>query len=208
MGQLSLILSTDPAPQRRILFFDLETQKSAAEVGGWNNLHLMLLAVGVVYDSQEKKYIHYWESDVDALIEKLRSADLVVGFNHIRFDYGVLAAYTDINFQRCVKSFDILLDVQSRLGHRLSLNHLANATLGKGKTADGLQSLQWWKEGKRDLVSKYCESDVEVTKSVFEYGLENQSLTYKAKSGDAVRLPLDWDLDKIILDAAKESSRT
>ncbi|VAX14956.1 hypothetical protein MNBD_NITROSPINAE04-1986 [hydrothermal vent metagenome] len=198
----------DPAPQRRILFFDLETKKSAEEVGGWGNVHLMELAVGVVYDSQEKKYIRYWEKDVNRLVEKLLSADLVIGFNHVWFDYGVLKGYTDIDLARQTKSFDILSDIRKRLGYRLSLNHLAQETLNKQKTADGLVSLQWWKEGKHEQVADYCEMDVTITKELFEFGLEKGRLLYRTKNGESVRLNLDWDLDTIIADAAKESAQT
>ena len=194
----------NPSPESRVVIFDLETQKSAADVGGWGNIHLMELAVAVVYDSVEKKYIRYWESDADALIEKLLSADLVVGFNQVRFDYGVLKLYTKKDLPRLVKSFDIMLDVWDKLGHRLSLNHLAQATLKKSKTADGLQSLVWWANGERDKVADYCEADVRVTKELFEYGLTNQRMVYKHRSGDAVEIKLDWELDRIIKDAAKK----
>ena len=40
----------------RILYFDLETQKSANEVGGWDKTEFMKLAVGVVWDSLEQKF--------------------------------------------------------------------------------------------------------------------------------------------------------
>jgi DEAD/DEAH box helicase domain-containing protein len=195
----------DPAPEQRILFFDLETIRSAADVGGWHNVPEMGLAVGVVYDSQEKAYLRYWEQDAAVLVEKLLSADLVVGFNHIRFDYAVLAAYTNRNLAAEAKSFDILLDVWDRLGHRLSLDHLSKATLGASKTADGLQSLQWWADGLHDKVAAYCEADVILTKELFEYGLNEQRLIYTHKSGEPVAIPLHWDLDEII---RKEAERT
>jgi DEAD/DEAH box helicase domain-containing protein len=191
----------DPAPKQRILFFDLETQRSAQEVGGWNNTHKMGLAVGVVYDSREKISIRYFEKDVEALIAKLSSADLVVGFNHIGFDYGVLSAYTSTRLGASVPSFDILVDVNKRLGHRLSLDHLVQATLQRGKTADGLEALAWWKAGEHEKVAVYCEADVTLTKELFEFGLENRFLIYKLKSGEAVKMNLDWDLEKIIATA-------
>ncbi|MDH5509130.1 MAG: DEAD/DEAH box helicase [Nitrospinota bacterium] len=198
----------DPAPEKRILFFDLETLRSAAEVGGWNNTHKMGLSVGVVYDSREKKAFRYFERDADAMVAKLLSGDLVVGFNHIGFDYGVLAGYTKINLRATAPSFDILLDVKDRLGHRLSLDHLAQATLGKGKTADGLQALAWWKEGLYDKVADYCEADVMVTKKLFEFGLEKGHLLYTLKNGEVAMIKLDWDLDAMIKAAAEQVAKT
>ncbi len=195
-----------PAPEKRVLFFDLETQKSAAEVGGWGNTHLMRLAVGVIYDSIEKKYIRYFEDEAYALVDKLLSADLVVGFNHIQFDYGVLRGYTSVDLAKKTKSFDILVDVHKRLGKRISLNNIAGPTLNTSKTADGLQSLIWWAEGKHDLVADYCESDVKITKDVFEYGVLNKWLLYKLKNGEPAKLPLDWNLEGIIKTAAKNAN--
>ena len=74
----------------RIQYFDLETQKSADEVGGWGNIHKMKLAVGVDWDSIDQDYFVYEEKDAKTLVEKLRTADLVIGFNVIGFDYTVL----------------------------------------------------------------------------------------------------------------------
>lgn len=181
----------------RILFFDIETQLGANEVGGWGNKHLMRVAVAVVYDSLEKKFFSYLEGETDNLVEKLKMADLVVGFNLLNFDYGVLQPYTTDDLKK-LKTFDILDDVKNRLGFRLSLNHLANKTLKVEKSADGLQSLQWFKEGKIDLITEYCSKDVEITRDLFQYGLENEYLLYETRDGGLARIPLDWKLENII----------
>jgi len=52
----------------RTLVFDLETQRSAAEVGGWDQSHKMGLALAVVYDVQRESYRTYYETDVDRLL--------------------------------------------------------------------------------------------------------------------------------------------
>ncbi|HJM83393.1 MAG TPA: ribonuclease H-like domain-containing protein [Nitrospinota bacterium] len=192
------------ASSKRIIFFDLETQKGAEQVGGWENAHLMELAVAVLYDSIERKYTSYWEKDAQELINILLAADLVVGFNHIKFDYSVLSGYTSIDLARETNSFDILADIKDRLNFRIGLNRIAQATLGKVKTADGLTSLLWWADGKHEKVADYCQMDVEITKEVFEYGLQNKKLLYKTKNGDSAQLSLDWDLDKIISEAGKD----
>ncbi len=181
----------------RILFFDIETQLGANEVGGWGTKHLMRVAVAVVYDSLEKKFFSYLEGETDNLVEKLKMADLVVGFNLLNFDYGVLQPYTTDDLKK-LKTFDILDDVKNRLGFRLSLNHLANKTLKVEKSADGLQSLQWFKEGKIDLITEYCSKDVEITRDLFQYGLENEYLLYETRDGGLARIPLDWKLENII----------
>jgi len=178
--------------KKRIIYFDIETRRGAEEVGGWGNKHLMQMAVGVIYDSLERNYFTFLEEDVDQLIERLRQADLVIGFNLINFDYPVLQPYTNLDLKK-IKTFDMLQDIQNRLGFRLSLNHLARNTLKIEKIADGLQSLQWFKEGKIEKVIEYCIKDVEITRELFRFGVKNNHLLFESKYEGLVRLAVNWD---------------
>ena len=165
----------------RVLYFDLETQKGADEVGGWANSHLMKLATGVVWDSYKKQFSSFLEHEACQLVEELRSADLVVGFNLIGFDYAVLQPYASTDLQE-INTFDMLVDIKKRLGFRLSLNHLAQHTLDAQKSADGLISLQWFKEGKIDLIVEYCIKDVELTRDLFLFGQKKAIFCIKAET--------------------------
>jgi DEAD/DEAH box helicase domain-containing protein len=175
----------------RIQYFDLETQKSADEVGGWGNIHKMRLAVGVVWDSIDQDYFVYEEKDAKILVEKLQTADLVIGFNVIGFDYTVLQPYSDFDLQE-INTFDMLVDVKKLLNFRLSLNHLAQHTLNVKKSADGLMSLQWYKEGKIDKIIHYCKQDVEITRDLFLYGEEHGYVNYQSRSGNPLQLEVNW----------------
>ena len=175
----------------RVLFFDLETQKSAEEVGGWANIHKMGLAVGVVWDSLDREFFTYEEKDARQLVDKLRTADLVVGFNVIGFDYTVLQPYSDFDLQE-INTFDMLVDVKKRLGFRLSLNHLAQHTLNAKKSADGLISLQWYKEGKISKIIQYCKQDVEITRDLYLFGEKNGLVKYQSRSGNPLQLEVNW----------------
>ena len=175
----------------RVLFFDLETQKSAEEVGGWGNIHKMGLAVGVVWDSLDREFFTYEEKDARQLVDKLRTADLVVGFNVIGFDYTVLQPYSDFDLQE-INTFDMLVDVKKRLGFRLSLNHLAQHTLNTKKSADGLISLQWYKEGKIRKIIQYCKQDVEITRDLYLFGEKNGLVKYQSRSGNPLQLKVNW----------------
>ena len=183
--------------EHRILYFDLETQKSADDVGGWGNIHDMKLAVGVVWDSCEQEYFSYLEGAASQLVKKLRTADLVVGFNVKKFDYGVLQPYADFDLDE-ITTFDMLIDVNKKLGHRLSLNHLAENTLNAEKSADGLVSLQWYKEGKIDKIIEYCKQDVEITRDLFLYGESHGYVKYSTRSGVAKDLKVDWERASLI----------
>ena len=175
----------------RVLFFDLETQKSAEEVGGWGNIHKMGLAVGVVWDSLDREFFTYEEKDARQLVDKLRTADLVVGFNVIAFDYTVLQPYSDFDLQE-INTFDMLVDVKKRLGFRLSLNHLAQHTLNAKKSADGLISLQWYKEGKISKIIQYCKQDVEITRDLYLFGEKNGLVKYQSRSGNPLQIEVNW----------------
>lgn len=195
--------STTPAlmpvrPEYRIGFFDIETQRLAQEVGGWQNKHLMRLSVAVVYESPSGRFHIYKEEDVSQLIKHLQELDLVVGFNVVHFDYEVLKAYTSVDFNK-IPTFDILGEVQQRLGFRLSLDHLAASCLGKCKSADGIQAVRWLREGKWELLIDYCKDDVILTRDLFHYGLEKGYLLYKDKKGRVLRIPAPWNLEEIVL---------
>ncbi|KJR98093.1 MAG: DEAD/DEAH box helicase [Desulfobulbaceae bacterium BRH_c16a] len=169
--------------------FDLETIRSAEEVGGWNQAHKMGVSVAVVFDAELNDYVTYMEHEIEHLIKHLSSFDLVVGFNNKRFDNRVLSAYTSVDLNR-LPSLDLLEEVYKYLGYRLSLNSLAEHTLGTRKTADGLQALQWYKDGRFDLIRHYCRSDVEITKNLFLHGLEQGFYLFTNKAKQKVRLPL------------------
>lgn len=172
--------------------FDLETQRSAEDVGGWHNVEQMKMSLAVVYDSYLGEYVTYLEDEVEQLVEHLCSLDLVIGFNNIGFDNQVIAGYGHTKHHQ-VPTLDILREVYEKLGYRLSLDRLASATLGSTKSADGLMALQWYKEGKIDLIQKYCKKDVEITKEIFLFALEFQHLLFVNKGQKKVRLPLDLE---------------
>ncbi len=183
-----------PEPPRAALrygVFDLETQRSAEEVGGWHRADRMRLSCAVVYDAGRQAYLEFLEDQVDDLLAAMRELDLVVGFNTTRFDYRVLSRYTDFDFRR-LPSLDILEEVRNRLGYRLSLDHLARASLGAGKSGDGLQALRWWKEGRISEIIAYCRSDVRITRELFLLGRRQGHLLFHNKAGQAVRVPVDW----------------
>jgi DEAD/DEAH box helicase domain-containing protein len=178
---------------KNILFFDLETQRSADEVGGWDNKHLMKMAVGVIYSTKDKEFKIYTENKIKEMINEFLKADLIVGFNIKRFDWNVLSFYTNIDFMK-LPTFDILEMVHRRLGFRLSLDHLALANLKKGKIANGLQSIQWFKEGKIEEIIEYCKHDVLLTKELFEFMLENKYLLYVSKDGRILQIPIELNI--------------
>jgi len=176
---------------KNIVYFDLETQKSADEVGGWGNIIRMGLSVAVTYSTARGEYTIYGEKQVDDLLRELQRADLVVGFNNLRFDYEVLHGYTSMDLTQ-LPTLDMLVELTSTLNHRLSLDSIATATFGVEKTAEGLQAIRWYKEGKLAEIAEYCCYDVKITKLVHEYGRQNKQLFYENRFGKKLNVAVNW----------------
>ena len=172
--------------------FDVETQLSAKEVGGWHRADRMRISVAVLYVSTEDRYVRFEEDRIGELIEQLFSLDLVVGFNNKRFDNKVLSAYTGRPLS-ALPSLDILEEIFGQLGYRLSLDRLAEQTLGINKSGDGLLALKWFKQGKMKKIAEYCTKDVRITRDLFLHGFKEKHLLFRNKAGRVVRLPVHFD---------------
>lgn len=176
---------------KNIVYFDLETQRSADEVNGWEHISRMGMSVGVTFSTARGDYAIYSEKRVDDLLTDLRRADLVVGFNVVRFDYEVLHGYTPFDLRQ-LPTLDMMVYLQEKLQHRLSLDALATGTFGLEKTADGMQALRWFKEGRLLDIAEYCCYDVKLTRLVHEHGLTHRQLHYQNRFGRKLTVPVDW----------------
>ena len=174
---------------KNIIYFDLETKQSADEVGGWDKISRMGMSIGVTYSTGRGEYRIYGEPQVNDLITDLQRADLVVGFNVLRFDYEVLHGYTSFDLSQ-LPTLDMLVDLTNTLQHRLSLDSIATATFGVEKTAEGLQAIRWFKEGKLLEIAEYCCYDVKLTKMVHEHGLKHRQLQYSNRFGKKMTVPV------------------
>jgi DEAD/DEAH box helicase domain-containing protein len=176
---------------RNLVYFDLETQKSADEVGGWDKIRDMRMSVGVTFSTQRGTYQIYRESEVNDLVTELLRADVVIGFNNLRFDYEVLHGYTVLDLKQ-VPTLDMLVELQKNLAHRLSLDAIAAPTLGVEKTSEGMQAIRWFREGRLLEIAEYCCYDVKITRLVHEYGARHRQLFYKNRFGAKMSVPVQW----------------
>jgi hypothetical protein len=175
-----------------IVYFDLETQRTANDVGGWDKKRDMGMSLGVTYSTSLNEYRIYPEKRVNDLIEQLLRADLVVGFNSVNFDYEVLMGYTILDLPHQLRSLDLLVEVEKAAGNKLKLDNIAQATLGVGKIAGGVDAIKWWREKRVMEIAQYCCFDVKVTKLVYEHGLEHRELFYSDKFGRKQRVKIGW----------------
>jgi len=174
------------------VYFDLETQKSAAEVGGWHNKRKMGMSLGVTYSTQRGTYEIYREEEASALVQELQRADRVIGYNVIDFDFEVLAPYAVFDLSQ-VPVLDLMRDVEKQIGARVGLDAICEQTIGAGKTADGMEALKWWKEGKLVQIAEYCCYDVKATRLVHEFGAEHGCVFYYSKKTQRrEKVPVVW----------------
>jgi DEAD/DEAH box helicase domain-containing protein len=168
------------------IFFDVETLRLSHEVeGGWGNIGQFGLAVAVTWD-QPSGFRRWFEPDAKALVTELSRFERIVSFNGERFDFEVLRAYHPVDILH-KKSFDLLVDIRRKLGFRVKLDDLARDTLGHRKTGNGLDIVQWWRDGRKEEVCKYCENDVQLLVDLVEFARKNKYVIVNAK-----QLPVDW----------------
>jgi DEAD/DEAH box helicase domain-containing protein len=160
------------------LVFDLETQKSFEEVGGYGRNHLLKISVIGVYSYLDDKHYCFTEDQVYRVGEMFQEADLIIGYNIKHFDYEVLKPYLSFD-PHTLPTLDIMEEIEKLIGHRIRLDNVAQTTLGVGKNGDGLQALKLFKQGRIEELKKYCSQDVKITKEVHDYVLKYGKLLYK-----------------------------
>jgi hypothetical protein len=175
-----------------IVYFDLETQRTANDAGGWNRKRDMGMSVGVTYSTTLREYRIFSEQRVNDLVQQLLRADLVVGFNVVNFDYEVLMGYTILDLPHQLRTLDLLVEVEKNLGSRPKLENIAQATLGLGKTGDGVDAIKWWREKRVLDIAEYCCFDVKVTRLLHEFGATNREIFYIDKFSRRQRIPIGW----------------
>jgi DEAD/DEAH box helicase domain-containing protein len=174
------------------VFFDLESQNLFEDVGGRNRIDQLRLSCGVTFSTLRGGFEVYWEKDVHSLLAELQGADIIIGFNVIAFDYAVLQPYAPTFNFGCLRTLDMLQEIRRTLGFRLSLDAIAEATLGTTKLANGLQAVEWFRAGELDKLAAYCKQDVEITRQVFEFGCEHGFVHYRSRLGSRLKVAVNW----------------
>ncbi len=178
-----------------VLVLDVETQYLSHEVsGGWNSVDQFKVAVAVTWD-ERNSFRAWYETDIPRLLQETGNFSSIVTFNGENFDFKVLSAYGPVDsFYR--RSLDMLADLSKKLGFRVKLESLAKATLGRGKTGTGTESVEWWRSGDpalRQKVVDYCTKDVELTRDIYVFGKEKgYVLVDDLKRGGIRRVDVSW----------------
>mgnify|MGYP006138541455 CR=1 FL=1 len=109
---------------------------------------------------------------VDSLLELFDSADVIVGYNCLAFDFPLIRRFyksrKDTNYiqrymdHRC-KTLDVMARVRDISGVYYKLDNLLLENGMPTKISDGSNAVRMWDEGRRCELEEYCASDVELT---------------------------------------------
>ena len=174
-----------------ILVLDLETQKTFDEVGR-QNIHKLKVSVVGTYDYQTDAYQSYEEREIHKLEERLKTVDLLIGFNIRRFDLVVLQPYLFLS-AGTLPVLDLLEEIEKVRGHRVSLQSVAQATIDVTKTGQGLDAVELYKRGQMETLKDYCLNDVRLTKDIYEYGKSHGNVCFISnRDWKKYEIPISW----------------
>lgn len=174
------------------IVFDLETKKDFAEVGGREHLEKLEVSILCAYSYLSDKFYAFEEKDLGHFEQMLSSAGKVIGFNIKGFDLPVLRPYLKLD-QSALPVLDLMDDVVSGVGFRVSLDNLCQTTLGAAKSAHGLDAVKWYREGKMAEIKKYCTDDVRLTRDLYEFGKTNGHVLFLSRDEKGrVAIPVRW----------------
>ncbi|MEK7452812.1 MAG: ribonuclease H-like domain-containing protein [Patescibacteria group bacterium] len=176
------------------IVLDLETQYEFADVGGRAYPHLLKISVVGLYSYKKDKFMIFEEDRIYELEKILKDVGLLIGFNTKYFDYQVLQPYMkEINLKD-IPSCDIMEDIANVLGHRLSLDSIAKATLNTKKSGHGLDAIKYFREGRMDELKSYCLDDVRITRDIFDYGRKYEQIFFNEKGSEKkLAVPVYWE---------------
>lgn len=150
------------------VFFDLETTKTFEEV----DFDYTKLGYSIAVVREKKVDTVYNEHQAAELIERLKTAQFIVGYNHVLFDLRVLRGCgltEEDEWGLTKKSYDVMIELQDVIGQRVTLDHLSRYNLpgAPGKKAPGKQCIVWYKQGQLDKISELCADDVQRLAGIF-----------------------------------------
>lgn len=187
------------------IVLDLETKKTFEDVGGHHNSAQLGISLVGTYNYADNKYRAWRENEIPEMLQFLKAADLIIGFNSKHFDFTVLQPYYPKFDLSKLPHLDIMEEVVYALGHRLKLETIAQATLGRGKSGDGLDAIRYFQTGDWKSLEKYCLDDVRVTKEVYDYGASHGFIWY-SNNGVKDKIIARWAQGETIEDLVRRAA--
>jgi DEAD/DEAH box helicase domain-containing protein len=186
------------------IVFDIETQNFFTDKGvGWNNFEALRISVIALFSYNQNKYFVFEEKELTDAIDFFRNSKILVGFSINRYDVPVLNIYfqkmkinPELNLWE-KQRIDLLEEIESLYGQRISLSKLAEANLGEKKERHGSEAGDLFFSGQIEELKKYCLKDVELTKKIYDLYLNQNRLIFPDKK-TGKNLILDFKNNTII----------
>ena len=178
------------------IVFDIETQNffTDPEVG-WNNFDALKISVVGLYSYKRDQYFCFKENEMEALAAFFRSAGRLVGFSMNRYDIPVLHRYFQGLADRAgldlwgKERVDLLSEIEMATGERISLDRVALANLGTGKTGHGSEAIELYRKGEIEALKEYCLVDVKLTKDLYDiYRTKGEFLIPDKRTGEIAKV--------------------
>jgi DEAD/DEAH box helicase domain-containing protein len=183
------------------VIFDLETKSFFVEDGKFDPSRFGVSVVSLysrklndAFDELEGKMYSFWEEEFASMWPIFERADRIIGFNSLGFDVPALKPYAPASFSK-LPHFDILDEIKKNAGHKTSLHKIAKATLGIQKTDTSENAVLYWEKHdpkSLELLKKYCQDDVEITKKVYDFALKNKKLLFTDYWNNPREVALDF----------------
>ncbi len=142
---------------------------------GWHdhsNMGISLIGAWLSWDNSIRIYT---QDTFDKFQQAVNQADLIVGFNSLKFDDALCRA----NGIEIKTDYDLLCEVWAAAGlpreytkgitrAGYNLNQLGIANLGKGKSGSGALAPELWQDKKQWEVVRYLTDDILITKAIYQ----------------------------------------
>lgn len=174
------------------IFYDIEISTCIPEPGkdldpsityckGWDDHAAMQIACIATYSSWDRAYRIFEKVDLPQFQRLVNRSDRVIGFNSISFDDKVCTA----SGLKIRTSYDLLSQVWVAAGlpptytkgvtkSGYSLEKLAQANLGMGKSGSGSLAPMLWQRGQKEEVKAYCLRDVFLSVALLNLGWQEK----------------------------------
>lgn len=172
------------------IVIDIETKNFFNDPGvGPNNFAAIEPSAIGIYSYAKNKYFCFEEHEAEEALRFFEDANLIVGFSINRYDIPVLHHYFERNCKGKIDIWqkprlDLLEEIEMSIGARPSLNYLALANLGIGKTRKSHEAITLYKSGQIEELKEYCLQDVKITKELYELSLKQRYLLVPQRYSD------------------------
>lgn len=192
-----------------MIFFDIETRDffddpKIAALPRAQQLAALRFGVAVTYDDAADEWREWLPDDLPALWAYLVNQD-VCGWNIIAFDMPVihynlsrLHNYPAADLDPMGAVFDLFGDIRWATNRWYKLGVVAEANLGRGKTADGQQAAEWLRSDDPALWRKaatYCRDDVQLVVDLWRKLERGEWLLLPPRAERNETMELRWNYD-------------